>query len=145
MKSMRAWCAVLLLAGVVSAQAQERPYKDGPVVEVTSVKLEDGQFENYMEYLSKNWRGVMEESKKAGIVLDYHVLAARPQDQDDADLYLVVMYPNMATLDDMEAKLDPIQTKVTKMNFRQADEASGKRTVMRTILGSELLLELTFK
>ena len=145
MKSMRAWCAVLLLAGVVSVQAQERPYKDGPVVEVTSVKLEDGQFENYMEYLSKNWRGVMEESKKAGIVLDYHVLAARPQDQDDADLYLVVMYPNMATLDDMEAKLDPIQTKVTKMNFRQADEASGKRTVMRTILGSELLRELTFK
>jgi hypothetical protein len=145
MKGMRAWCAVLLLAGASMVHAQERPYKDGPVVEVTAVKLQDGQFENYMAYLAKNYRGVMEESKKAGFVLDYHVLVARPKSPDDADMYLVVMYPNMAALDDMEAKMDPITAKVTQMNYLQADEASGKRSVMRTILGSELLRELTFK
>ena len=145
MNVLRTCCIVLLLAGASLAQAQERPYKDGPVVVVTSVKLEDGQFENYMAYLAKNYRAVMEEAKKAGFVLDYHVLTASPQDPDDPDMYLVVMYPNMAALDDMDAKMDPITAKVTKMNFQQADEASGKRSVMRTILGSEMLRELTFK
>ena len=145
MKSACAWCAALLLAGVSIVHAQERPYKDGPVVEVTSVKLEDGQFENYMAFLNTTWRKVQEEAKTAGLVLDYHVLAARPHDADDADLYLVVMYPNMAALDDSEAKFDPITAKVTKMNYKEQDEASGKRKSMRTIMGSELLRELMFK
>jgi hypothetical protein len=145
MKGMRLWCAALLLVCAAGVQAQERPYQDGPVVIVTSVKLEDGQFENYMEYLSKNWRGVMEESKKAGFVLDYHVLTNQAHTPDEPDMYLVVMYPNMAALDGMDAKMDPISAKVTKMNYRQQDEASGKRVSMRTILGSELLRELTFK
>ena len=145
MKVLRACCMALLLAGASLVHAQERPYKDGPVVEVTSVKLQDGQFENYMAYLSKNWRGVMEESKKAGYVLDYHVLVGSPRRPEDADLYLVVMYPNMAMLDDAAAKMDPITAKVAKMNYVQADEASGKRTVMRTIMGTELMRELEFK
>ena len=41
--------------------------------------------------------------------------------------------------------MDAITAKVTKMNYKQADEASGKRTVMRTVLGRELLRELVFK
>ena len=63
----------------------------------------------------------------------------------EADLYLVVTYPNMAMLDGMTEKMEPIQQKVTKMNFREADEASGKRGVMRTLLGEELLRELVLK
>jgi len=145
MKVLHACCMALLLAGASLANAQERPYKDGPVVEVTSVKLQDGQFENYLAYLSKNWRGTMEEAKKAGYVLDYHVLAGSPRRPEDPDLYLVVMYPNMAMLDDAAAKMDPITAKVAKMNYLQADEASGKRMVMRTIMGTELMRELTFK
>jgi hypothetical protein len=112
---------------------------------VTSVKVVDGQFENYMDYLGKTWRAVMEESKKAGMVLEYHVLSAQPHSADEPDLYLVVLYPNMATFDDMDAKMDPITAKVTKMTVKQQDEASGKRTVMRTILGQEMLRELVFK
>jgi hypothetical protein len=145
MKNMRGWCAALLLVCTAAAGAQERPYQDGPVAMVTSVKVVDGQFENYMEYLGKTWRQVMEESKAAGIVLEYHVMSAQPHSPDDPDLYLVVLYPNMATFDDFDKKMDPISAKVTKMTIRQQDEASGKRTVMRTILGQEMLRELAFK
>ena len=146
MKRMHSWMICLLLALVaLPAMAQERPYTEGPVTIVTSVKVVDGQFENYMSYLNTTWRRVMEESKTAGIVADYHVYGAQPRNPDEADMYLVVTYPNMAAFDGMMEKMQPIMTKVTKMNYKQADEASGKRVVMRTILGEEMVRELVFK
>ena len=138
-----AWLFALLLSlAVFPATAQERAWTEGAVTNVTAVKVVDGQFENYMDWLGKNWKVVMEEAKKAGYVLDYHVYGATPHNPQEADLYLVVTYPNMAMLDGMDKKMEPIQQKVLKMNVRQADEASGKRVVMRTILGEELLREI---
>jgi hypothetical protein len=146
MKRQVAWLFAMLLSLVaVPAFAQDSAYTEGTVTNVSAIKVVDGQFENYMDYLSKNWRPVMEEAKKAGYVLDYHVYGAQAHNPQEADLYLVVTYPNMAMLDGMDKKMQPIQEKVTKLNVRQADEASGKRVVMRTLLGDELLRELNFK
>ena len=146
MKRRIAWVfAALLSLAALPCFAQDRAWQEGPVTNVTAVKVVNGQFENYMDYLDKNWKMVMEEAKKAGYVTEYHVYGAQPHNPQEADLYLVVTYPNMAMLDGMDKKMEPIQMKVTKMNPRQADEASGKRVVMRTILGEELLRELQFK
>jgi len=145
MNSIRTWCAVLLLALAGTATAQDRPYTDGPVTIVTSVKVMDGQYENYTKYLADSWRQTMEASKEAGVVVSYRVYDASPRRVDDADLYLVTTYPNMAMLDGMTEKMDPIMTRVLKMNLAKREEAAGKRTVMRTILGSEMLRELVFK
>ena len=65
----------------------------------------------------------MEEAKKTGLVLDFHVYGAQAHNPREADVYLVVTYPNMAAFDGMDEKMDPIQTKVTKMNYKEADEA----------------------
>ena len=146
MNRLHASLLCLLLAVVADpASAQERPYTDGPVVVVSAVKIVDGQFENYMAFLNGTWRPMMQASKDAGIVSDFHVYSAQAHNPNEADLYLVTSYPNMAALDDIDAKTDPIMAKVTKMNYKQADEASGKRTVMRTLLGAEMLRELVFK
>ena len=146
MNRLHASLLCLLLAVVaVPASAQERPYTDGPVVIVSAVKVMDGQFENYMAFLNGTWRPMMQASKDAGIVSDFHVYGAQAHNPDEADLYLVTTYPNMAAFDDIDAKMDPIMAKVTKMNYKQADEASGKRTVMRTLLGEQMLRELVFK
>jgi hypothetical protein len=146
MNRLHASLLCLLLAVVaVPASAQERPYTDGPVVVVSAVKIVDGQFENDMAVLNGTWRPMMQASKDAGIVSDFHVYSAQAHNPNEADLYLVTSYPNMAALDDIDAKTDPIMAKVTKMNYKQADEASGKRTVMRTLLGAEMLRELVFK
>ena len=145
MKTIRTWCAIAVLAVAGIAGAQERPYTDGPVTIVTSVKIMDGQYENYMNFLANTWRRTMEASKEAGIVQEYHVFNASPRRPEDADLYLVETYSNMAAFDGMNERMDPIMAKVTKMDAAQRDEASGKRTVMRTILGSEMLREVVFK
>ena len=136
---------LLLLSIVGMAGAQERRYSEGPVLAVTSVKVMDGQFENYMKFLDGTYKASMDAAKKAGLILDYSVYNASPRTPNDADLYLVVSYPNMAMLDGMDEKMDPIQASVTKMNLAQRDEASGKRTTMRTILGTELIRELKLK
>ncbi|MEO6138751.1 MAG: hypothetical protein ABIP11_08835 [Luteimonas sp.] len=145
MNALKVWGAITLLAIAGLAGAQERPYTEGPVVAVTSVKVMDGQSENYMRFLDGTYKASMEASKKAGVILDYSVFSASPRKPEDADLYLVVTYPNMAMLDGLDAKMEPIMSSVTKMNVMQRDEASGKRTVMRTILGTELIRELKLK
>jgi hypothetical protein len=146
MKHVRGWLLGSLLAmAALPGWAQERPYKEGPVTVITSVKVVDGQFENYMTYLNGNWRRVMDEAKKAGVISDYHVYGAEAHNPQEPDLYLVVTYPNMASMDGLNEKMEPIMTKVTKMNFRQADEASGKRTVMRNLVGEMMVRELVFK
>lgn len=146
MKHFNSWLLCLLtILCTLPALAQERPYSEGPVAIVSSIKVMDGQFENYMEYLSKTWRRAMEEAKTAGMVTDYRVYSGQAHTADEPDLYLVVTYPNMATFDGMTEKMDPILAKVAKMDYRQADEASGKRTVMRHLVGEMMVRELVFK
>lgn len=139
---VRALMASALLVGGV-AVAQEHPYTEGQVVEVTSVKVKDGQFENYMKFLDGPYKASMEAAKKAGLVTDYGVYGAEPHNPNEADLYLVVSYPNMAVFDGMQAKMDAITQKATGLDVAQAQKASGERSEsMRTILGSEQLREL---
>lgn len=135
--------AALLTWGGSVVAADDHPYSEGPVVEVTSVKVQDGQFENYLKWLDGNWKASMEGAKKAGLVSDYGVYGAQPHNPNEADLYLVVTYPNMAVFDGMQAKMDAITAKATGMDVAQSQEASGKRSqTMRTILGQEQLREL---
>jgi hypothetical protein len=76
-------------------------------------------------------------------VTDYGVYAAQAHNPNEADLYLVVFYPNMAVFDGLQAKMDAITAKATGMNVAQAEKASGERSeTMRTILGGEQLREL---
>ena len=93
---------LLLAVAAAPAIAQEKPYADGPVVVVNAIKVVDGQFENYMAYLNGTWRKVQEASKEAGLVTEYHVYSATPHNPNEADLYLVVTYPNMAAFDGIE-------------------------------------------
>jgi hypothetical protein len=135
--------AAALLGWGGAVAAQEHAYTEGQVVQVTSVKVKDGQFENYMKFLDGPYKATMEGAKKAGLVTDYGVYGAQPHNPNEADLYLVVFYPNMAVFDGMQAKMDAITSKATGMSVAQSEEAAGKRSeTMRTILGEEQLREL---
>lgn len=138
---------LVALAGFTSAVSaeDERAYTEGPVSAVTSVKIMDGQYDNYVAYLAKTYKPMMEAQKEAGIILDYSVYDATARSAGDADLYLVVTYPNMASMDGLQAKTEPLQSKVTGMNRTQAAAASAERGKMREIMGSELIRELLLK
>lgn len=136
---------VLLLCSSAALLAQDRPYTDGAVSVVTSVKIHDGQFDNYMDYLAKTYKPVLEAQKKAGLVVGYGIYSTQARNPKEPDMYLVVTYPNMATFDGLDDKAEAASRSVTGQNREQSNAAYADRGKMREIMGSEMIRELVLK
>jgi hypothetical protein len=126
-----------------NAFAEDKPYKDGPVVEVTFVKIKPGRYDDYMRFLDTSYKAQMEAFKKAGIVLDYAVFSTQARTPQDADLILSVTYPNMAALDRTE-EADAIAEKLMG-SIATMNKATESRGVMREILGGQLMRQVILK
>ena len=137
--------ALLLCVLSFPLSAQDRSYTEGPVMEVTAVKIKDGQFDNYMKHLQTQYKRVMDAQKDAGIILGYTIYAADPRRPEDPDLYLTVVYPNMAAFDGLRDRSEAVSSKVTGQNTVQANTAFADHGKMRQILGSQLIRELKLK
>jgi L-rhamnose mutarotase len=136
-----------LLSTVTSggiAAAADRPYTEGQVLNVSAVRTEPGMFEEYMKYLAGPYKQLMEQQKKAGIVVDYAIYSAEPRGPHDPDLYLVIVYKNMAALDDLNAKTDALTEKVFG-TLDQQTAATVQRGKLRTLVGSENIRQLILK
>jgi hypothetical protein len=127
-----------------AAAAADRPYTEGTVTDVASVRTQPGMFDEYMAWLAGPWKQQMEAQKAAGIIVDYGIYSATPRGPNDPDLYLITVYKNMAALDDLDAKLDPIYEKLTGTLAVQ-NKQFAERSRLRTILGDELIREVKLK
>jgi hypothetical protein len=126
------------------AGAADRPYSEGMVSEVSSIRTEPGKFDDYMAWLAGPYKQLMEAQKAAGLIVDYAVYATTPRSPQDPDLYLVTVYKNMAALDDLAAKSDPIAEKL-QGSLAEQNKAYIDRGKMRTVLGSQLMREAVLK
>jgi len=126
------------------AAAADRPYTEGPVVNVSAIRTEPGMFDAYMAYLAGPYKQAMDAQKAAGLIVDYSVHSVTPRGPDDPDLYLITVYKNMAALDGLQDKMDPIQEKVFG-NEQQQTAKTIERGKMRTLLGNQLLRKLILK
>src|ERR1043165_1622896 len=57
----------------------DRQYTDGPVADVTSMRVECGHFEDYLAWLNSTWKPTMEAMKRAGLIIGYRVFRATPR------------------------------------------------------------------
>ncbi len=87
---------------------------------------------------------MMEAQKAAGLIVDYAVYSTVPASPQDADIYLVTVYKNMAALDDLDAKSDPIMEKL-QGSLAEQNKAYVERGKIRTVLGSQLIREAVLK
>ncbi|HSW32923.1 MAG TPA: hypothetical protein VLH36_04835 [Steroidobacteraceae bacterium] len=126
------------------ASAADRPYTEGAVVNVGSLRTEPGQFEAYMAYLAGPYKKMMEEQKAAGIILDYSVYVTTPRSPGDPDIYLLTVYKNMAALDGLNERTDPIQQKMFG-DLAQRGAATAERGKMRTVVGGMQMRKLELK
>ena len=140
----RAQIALLGLLACGLCVAEDLPYKEGTVSEVSSIKVKDGHFLDYWNFLSTSYKQEMDEAKKQGLIVSYAIFSARPKNPNEPDLYLVVEYPNMAALDGLDAKMSAIDAKIWG-SMKQAGAKAAERESIRTVLGSELIQELKFK
>ncbi|HKP36521.1 MAG TPA: hypothetical protein VJT71_06655 [Pyrinomonadaceae bacterium] len=120
------------------------PYNEGPVWDITMVRTKPNMTDDYLKNLAGAYKATSEEAKKQGIIMDYKILMGDASNKDDFDVVLMVQYKNMAALDGLREKTDPIARKLigTEDVMRQA---SVKRMEVRDILGTKTMREVTLK
>lgn len=144
-KSVLILCAAIMAISTSVTRAQEdHAYTQGPVTIVSFVRTEPGMFDEYLRYLSNTYKKLMEESKKQGIVTDYAIYQATPRGPQDADVILTVTYKNMAALDSVQARTDPLVKEIFG-SLSKAASASADREKLRKQLGSQMVRQLILK
>ncbi len=135
---------VALVAVTATTVAADRPYTEGTVSVVSSIRTEPGQGEAYMKYLATTYKQMMDEQKKAGIIVDWSVYTTRPRTADDPNLYLVTTYKNLAAMDGLQDRMEAIQERLIG-NQEARDAAMVARGKMRSMGGSEVIRKVEFK
>jgi hypothetical protein len=143
-RALGALAGLLLFTTLSGTALAERPYTEGVVITVTSARTEPGMMNAYMKYLSTTFKQLMEEQKKAGILVDYQVYTAMPRSPGDADVYLVQVYKNMAAFDNLTERTDAISERLVGDMDKQS-AATVERGKLRTILGTQMMRQAVFK
>ncbi len=128
----------------VGAFADDHPFTEGPVVQVSAIRTEYGKFDDYMMFLDTTWKKTQEAAKKAGYITGYKVVTVQPRGENDPDLYLVVYYKNWAALDGATAKFDAVAKEV-EGSVAAANKGAVDRGKIRRVLGSWTGQELDLK
>ena len=140
------------IAGFSSAQTSpsnktggsSAPYTEGPVWTLTMIKTKTGLSDEYLKQITGTVKPVYDEEKKQKIILDYKILEGDAMGPQDFNLLILVEYPNMAALDGLRDKMDPIVEKVMGPEDQRRATAV-KRLDVREILGTKTMREITLK
>ena len=142
-RALKLSAAALLLA-FGSAFAQDSSYTAGTVWTFSYIQIEPGQFENYMDYLSKTWKKGQDFGVKEGDIVSYHVFQINNARAGEPDLILAVETKDYLT----NAQQLVVQKKFEKFmaqDTHKLDAGMGERKVMRKLDGGMELQELKLK
>jgi len=137
---------LLVLCSPVHSSAQALPYKNGSVWEMTFIRIKPGMELDYLNNLRANWRRLLDEEKKQGLVTSYKVIESDAANPDDWNTLLLVEYPSMAIMDSLDEKVNTMATKMFGTPTQQRAQATQRgdmRVIMGTKLGREVVLRDT--
>ena len=129
--------------GLCRAQS-DAPYTEGPVWNVTMIKVKPGMGDEYLKSLNKTLKLSLEEGKKQNLIVDYKILLGNAATPQDFDILVMVESKNMAALDNGREKFDPIARKIVGPTEQQ-QAIAVKRLDIREIIGTKLMREITLK
>jgi hypothetical protein len=134
---------LVVMCPLTAAAQQPKPYKEGPVVELSYIKVKPGRFDDYMKHLNGPYKALMEANKKAGLITSYAIYSTTARSPQEPDLILAVTYANMAALD----RIDEAEALAAKVIGPTDEQNKGMmdRSAMRDVLGSQLIRELILK
>ena len=135
--------AISLTVGM-HAFGQDKVYKDATVWAVSFIKTGANMNDDYLKSLKTSWVAVHEEAIKQGLIVSYKVLTGAASNPDDWDILLMTEYKNLASMEGQDDKWDAIFKKVVG-NDDAAKKLNETRLNMRTIYGSKLLREVSYK
>ena len=127
-----------------SSKGSGAPYIEGPVWSISFVKTKAGLGDDYFRQISQTVKPVYEAAKNQKIILDYKILDGDAMGANDFNIMIMVEYPNMAALDGLRDKMDPILEKAMGSEDQRRATAV-KRLDIREILGTKTMREITLK
>ena len=122
----------------------DAPYTEGPVWNITMVKVKPGMGDEYLKSLAKTLKLSLEEGKKQNLIVDYKILLGNAATPQDFDILVMVESKNMAALDNGREKFDPIARKIVGTTEQQ-QAIAVKRLDIREIMGTKIMREITLK
>jgi hypothetical protein len=127
-----------------TSEGSAAPYTEGTVWQITMIRAKPGMTDDYLKHLAKTFKVSLDEEKKQGFVVSYKVLLGEAATASDYDIMTIIEYKDMAALDDLRAKTDPIAQKIIGGEDQQRETAM-KRAEVREIVGSKLMREILLK
>ena len=143
LKLMLAALGASSLALSVPASAQDLPLVGGDYWDVTSVKIDDGHFGDYADFLANRFRSDNEFAKSKGWIKAYYIFSNVNNRSDEPDLYLVTVSDHVATPAEQIARNKEINAH-NQSNDRKEISSSGQRATFRHITADMLLQQLVF-
>lgn len=124
--------------------AQTAPYAEGSVWNLTFIRVKPAMGDEYLNNLRATVARNFAEAQRQGLVLSWKLLRSPAGDRDDWDVMIMAEYRNMAALDGLRERSEPIARKIGG-----TPEARQARAVamgeLREILGSRLARELILR
>ena len=136
--------ATSLLSFDARALDTEGAYTEGPVTDVSYVRVDYGRFAEYVDWLNSTWKPTMVAMKKAGLIIDYKIFRLSPKSPDQPNLIIWITYKNGGAALDQRTELEAVAKKVIGSTEVQ-NKARVGRTDYRKILGEELIREVILK
>lgn len=108
------------------------------------IKVLPGQFENYMDYLAKQYKVQNEFAKSKGYITNYHVYESIDDRSGEPNLFLMVEFKDWPSNAESKRRQDEFVA-MMKMDEHALNAAALGRGPMRTQMGSMTLQEVVLK
>jgi len=125
----------------VPAVAQDLPLVGGDYWDVTGVKIDDGHFSDYADFLVTRAKKSNDFAKSKGWIKAYYILSNNNPRKDEPDLYLVTVSDRIPTPAEQIARNKEMNAYL-QSDDRKEIAQSGQRATYRKITGDMLLQEL---
>ena len=133
--------ATMLLA--VPAAAQDLPVVGGDYWDVTSVRIDDGHFGDYADFLAGQYRKQNEFAKSKGWIKAYYIFSNVNPRKDEPDLYLVTVSDRLPTPAEQIARNKEMNAYLQSDDRKQL-AGSGQRATYRHIDADTLLQQMVW-
>lgn len=140
---LRVLC-VLALFGVSSAAFSQQYYTTTGAMRVVKYRILPGKMADFYKWLS-NAPKILGAEKEAGLIQDFHFIHSTEFiGPDKWDVALVIVFKNMAALDEINAKAEPVVAKA--WGSPEARAASNKlASESMEVVSSELVRNMELK